>query len=854
MKFPYRQVGTEKTRVFRNLLNSTFDDIGSDIKELLGKINQTNKRIGNLILNKSDFPEITDARQDAEGNIHLVLKDRLDSEYNKLILKINKTVYVTDFGADSTGQTDSTEAFVRALGTGKVRVVVPAGTYVVKGIKIPSWVELVGDGIGQTVIILHEDTPASEWVITNQDYVNGNRNISIKGMTLDWNKNRQGSVNAPGGQHASCLTLAKVKFAWIKEVEGINPGLHSFDITAPTYDHLPDTDYTKDGCRFIWIDNCVGSGYGDDGITTHYSEYIWISNSHFSDPDGDAHEDGVSNSNGIEIDDGSKHVWVINNYTSGNIRGVEVKAHTEWAAAQDVHIIGHVSYHDVRAYDFRHIGHHTSEDPDSTTAYDVVMTNCTAIEPVFNNLYAGLTPRALTISAYVNVNISGFTAIGDPNYDYDDNPVIAVQYKSRNIGLHNFNIRGFKKASTDIRLVGGDQKTDNINISNVQIYKSAKEGIGIGSAIYNVNLTNITMIGENGTVGLSSVNSQDSIVGVHAEGYSLAASIAGNDYTDFVPNNVKGGSRIASTSGYPKKETSAIITSTSDSKATGDKTTVISSSNSEAAGEGSVIIASSGGSKTEGGRDVVIGSNNSKTTGSNENGKVILASNSVVNDNNYSVRGGYGESSNPLVANTKWELDSITGNGKFSGTITGSSSFSDYAEYFESLNGEKIDSGFIVTLEEDKIRIANKGDVPLGVISETAGAVLGQASYHWQNRFLTNEFGGLILEEKAVKIHDDETGEFKEEIHMLPIENPEFDSTTEYISRENRNEWHTVGLLGQIRIRIDETVQENGFVSSNEGIGTNSDKGWRVMKITKPYDVNKGYGVALCFVTPLIGE
>ncbi len=839
--------------LFRRRQNENLDIIEQAYAEATKKINDVNTRINNLILGTGSLAELVDARTDAEGVAQSLLKVRLDKEYNKLMSKINKTVRVTDFGAVGDGITDDTEAFRKAMGTGKVRVAVPAGVYVVRGLKIPSWVELVGDGMGLTIILLHPDAPASEWVITNQDYVNGNRNISIKGMTLDWNKTRQGGVGATGGQHSSCLALAKVKFAWIKEVEGINPGLHSFDITAPTYDHLPETDYTKDGCRFIWIDNCVGSGYGDDGITTHYSEYIWITNNHLSDPDGDAHEDGVSNSNGIEIDDGSKHVWVINNYTSENIRGVEVKAHTEWPAAQDVHIIGHVSYRDVRAYDFRHIGHHTVEDPDSTTAYDIVATNITAIEPVFNPLYEGLTPRALAISAYVNVNISGFTAIGDPTYDYGDNPVIAIQYKSRNIGLHNINIRGFKKASADIRLNGGDQKTDNINISNVQIYKSAKIGIAIGSAIYHVNLTNITMVGEDGQIGLSSVNSQDSIVGVHAEGYALAASIAGNDYVDFVPNNIKGGSRIASTSGYAKTETSTVISSTSDSKATGDKTAVIASSNSEASGEGSVIIASSGNSKTEGGRDAIIASNNSKTPGSTENGKVIIASNGVINDNNYSVRGGYGESANPSTSNTKWEIDSISGTGKFAGAVTGSSSFSDYAEYFESLDGNSIPTGTIVTLEKGKIRPAEKGERMKGVISKTAGAVLGQATYHWQGRYLKDEFGELILEERTV-VNKDVLGIETVEVLMLPVENPEYNEDSSYSSREERPEWNIVGLLGQIRIRIDETVQSGDCVIANGELATKSDdsnQGYEVMEIITPYDENKGYGVALCFVHPM---
>ncbi|MEM5014118.1 peptidase G2 autoproteolytic cleavage domain-containing protein [Niallia taxi] len=841
--------------IFRRRQNENFDIIEQAYAEATKKINEVNTRINNLILSTGSLAELVDARTDAEGVVQTVLKERLDKEYNKLLSKIKKTVRVTDFGAVGDGITDDTDAFRKALGTGKVRVVVPAGIYVVRGLKIPSWVELVGDGMGLTIIILHEETPASEWVITNQDYVNGNRNISIKGMTLDWNKTRQGGVGATGGQHSSCLALAKVKFAWMKEVEGINPGLHSFDITAPTYDHAPETDYTKDGCRFVWIDNCVGSGYGDDGITTHYSEYIWITNNHLSDPDGDAHEDGVSNSNGIEIDDGSKHVWVINNYTTGNIRGVEVKAHTEWPAAQDVHLIGHTSYRDVRCYDFRHIGHHTVEDPDSTTAYDVVVTNCTAIEPVFNALYEGLTPRALAISAYVNVNISGFTAIGDPTYDYGDNPVIAIQYKSRNIGMHNFNIRGFKKASADIRLIGGDQKTDNINISNIQIYKSAKVGIAIGSTIYHVNLTNITMIGEDGQIGLSSVNSQDSIVGVHAEGYALAASIAGNEYKDFVPNNIKGGTRIASPSGYAAKETSALIGTTSDSKATAEKAVALASSNVEAAGENSLVGASSGNSKTEGYRDFVIGSNNSRTKGKDENSKGILASNAVENDNNYSVVGGYGDSETPSTVNIKWLLDSITGEGKFAGPVTGASSFSDFGEYFESLDGTSIPAGTIVTLEKGKgkIRPAQKGERMKGVISKTAGIMLGQSTYHWQGRYLRDDFGEVLLEERIVKIKDDD-GNVREERQMMPIENPDYQEELSYKSREERPEWNKVGLLGQVRIRVDDTVGEEDHVIANGGLATKADdptNGYEVMEIIIPYDANKGYGVALCLVHPM---
>ncbi|WP_230469666.1 hypothetical protein, partial [Bacillus amyloliquefaciens] len=79
-----------------------------------------------------------------------------------------------------------------------------------------------------------------------------------------------------------CVTFANTKYLWIKNCNSINAGLHGFDITAPSYNHdaAKEPDYTAQGCKYVWIDNCRASNYGDDGITTHYSEYIFINNCH----------------------------------------------------------------------------------------------------------------------------------------------------------------------------------------------------------------------------------------------------------------------------------------------------------------------------------------------------------------------------------------------------------------------------------------------------------------------------------------------------------------------------------------------------------------------------------------------
>ncbi|MCP6684172.1 peptidase G2 autoproteolytic cleavage domain-containing protein [Bacillus nakamurai] len=759
--------------------------------------------------------EIADARVTAEGVVTSLLKERLDKEYDKLMSKITREVNVEDFGAVPDGR-DNTEAFQKAIGNGRVKVNVPAGEFLVQGIKLPSWTTISGQGKGITTIKLHEDAPAYEWVITNDDYQNGNRNIFVQGMSLDWNPDRQCGVRNPGGQFSSCLTFAKVEYGWIKDVEVINAGLHGIDITSPTYDHLPDTDWTKDGCRYIWIDNCVAYGAGDDGITTHYSEYIFISNCHSGNPRGTEHAEGSANSNGIEVDDGSKHVWLLNNYTSGNIRGVEVKAHSLWPASQNVHIIGHVSYRDVRAYDIRHIGHHQASDPESTTAYDVTLTDCSAIEPVFNSLYESVTPRALVISAYKNVNISGFTAIGDPAYDYGGNPVVALQYRSQNITINGIKIRGFKQAGVDINLSGGSNKTDYVKISNFDIYQSSPKGISIGGGLYHVNIINGTMIGDGGSVGIQTPNSQAVILGVHAEGYSAAASIKGQTYEQ-IPVNLKGGALLATSSGFAFDPTSAVIAGTGDIMAKGERNSIISAS---------------GGSSTEGSRALIAASNNAHITGSNVS-RTILSSESITLEEPYTVAGGH--------QSIKWKLDSAGGNGTFAGAIT--SSLTGYGEYFESSTGQVIPAGTIVTVRGEKIEPAHVGDYMLGVISETAAFVSGASSFVWQGRYLTNEFGGFIYE----NVTDEETGE----TIRMPKQNPDYDPALEadYHSRALRDEWHVVGLVGRHYVRIDQTVSQGDYITAHNGIGTKAAEGdWKVMKITALYTPEKGYGIALAVI------
>ena len=101
------------------------------------------------------------------------------------------------------------------------------------------------------------------------------------------------------------------------------------------------------------------------------------------------------------------------------------------------------------------------------------------------------------ISAYYGVSVTGFTAIGDPSYnyadktnpgapdapaddsdapyDYSDQSVVAVQYKARKVNLANFNIHGFNGAANDVYVIGGDQHGDEVNLVNFNIWNSGGE-------------------------------------------------------------------------------------------------------------------------------------------------------------------------------------------------------------------------------------------------------------------------------------------------------------------------------------------------------------------------------------------
>ncbi|WP_423801063.1 glycosyl hydrolase family 28-related protein [Neobacillus sp. SAB-20_R2A] len=446
-----------------------------------------------LLAKPSSFLTPTKLSVDSEGKVVPDWMEKLDQELAGLMGNTVKEVNVADIGAVGDGITDNTAAFKRAIGNGRVKVIVPPGIYITKEIRLPSWTYLAGAGKGITTIKLHDQVPKGTRLITNANHWRGNHHIFVQGLSLDWNVERLGytAKTSTWGNHSSCLTYANVTYGWVKDVEAINPGLHCFDITSTLYNYAGDGFRARGGSKYVWLDNLNGHGFGDDGITTHHSDYIWISNSHMCDPSGRAHQKGFSNSNGIEVDDGSRNVLLVNNSTARCFGGVEIKAHQNSSAASNVQIVGHISLNDNRSFNFRHIGHHKSTDMESKSAYNILAVNLASIAPIFTDLYQESSPRGLVISAYKNVVLNHVTFIGDPDYDYKGNPIAAIQYRARNVALNNISFKNFRTAGAGIKVTGGENRADAVHIHNVAITDSNVKAIQIGSGIQDVNLHHI---------------------------------------------------------------------------------------------------------------------------------------------------------------------------------------------------------------------------------------------------------------------------------------------------------------------------------------------------------------------------
>ncbi len=190
----------------------------------------------------------------------------------------------------------------------------------------------------------------------------------------------------------------------------------------------------------------------------------------------------------------------------------------------------------------------------------------------------------------------------------------------------------------------------------------------------------------------------------------------------------------------------------------------------------------------------------------------------------------------------------------------------DYAEFFEWLDKNLYSEdriGYFVTLNNDKIRIANAEDTYILGIVSAAPSVVGNSPEDWAGRWKKDKLGRLIKEiskipittyekyEEAIFDEDgQETGNYKQKTREIrtdeymelehPVAVDEYDSSMAYISRANRPEWAAIGMLGVLAVYDDRSCQVNGFCKvADGGIATAADGEYKLSegKTIKGYRV-----------------
>jgi hypothetical protein len=173
----------------------------------------------------------------------------------------------------------------------------------------------------------------------------------------------------------------------------------------------------------------------------------------------------------------------------------------------------------------------------------------------------------------------------------------------------------------------------------------------------------------------------------------------------------------------------------------------------------------------------------------------------------------------------------------------------DYAEFFESTDGTAIPLGTTVVLDEGKVRAATADDDVsqiIGVVRPKGegnnSCVIGNAAWnYWNDKYLRDDFGQYIYDEHQVVswvVTGEENGRETREPHsyedwnipedvVIPDDavyeefdvngnrfkhkrlNPNFDETQTYLPRDERDEWNVIGLVGQVRILVNQPKPSN---------------------------------------------
>jgi hypothetical protein len=348
--------------------------------------------------------------------------------------------------------------------------------------------------------------------------------------------------------------------------------------------------------------------------------------------------------------------------------------------------------------------------------------------------------------------------------------------------------------------------------------------------------------------------SEDCQVGGSGIKCSAAIASADTSYSDADCSAV-----LACADGSSARGTTSAAVASTDASATGARSFVAAAHDALVSGAGSAALAVgvSGDGTTmtvAKRRSAMIASRRSHVGLGSDSGQGVLVASDraeLVDDNTLAL--GYHATTTPTFngltnKNLTIKFDGVNGDGYFDGAADVGAA--DYAELFElALEGVPIPPGVLIALDEDgKAKIAAAGDDVIGV-STRAPSVLGNAApLGWSGRYLVDDWGVPLTQTITETLEDG-----REVSRRVRVENPDYDPSRVYVPRKQRlDQYVAVGLLGQLRVAVQEGVSPGAVVSPGvDGVATagrGKGRGVRIMRILSPFDVARGYAIAMAFV------
>ena len=175
----------------------------------------------------------------------------------------------------------------------------------------------------------------------------------------------------------------------------------------------------------------------------------------------------------------------------------------------------------------------------------------------------------------------------------------------------------------------------------------------------------------------------------------------------------------------------------------------------------------------------------------------------------------------------------MSGAGDMNADGTFNANGADYAEFFETNDGNAIAVGKTVVLDGNKVRASTSSDdaaTVIGVVRPKVDGinsmVIGNTAWNsWTNRYLHDDYGRFIMEDYTVtEWKDGETVSYDTDKIPSDVEvpsdatvktlqrkklNPDYDESKEYKPRSERDEWVIIGMLGQIQVEKGQKTGTN---------------------------------------------